>query len=228
MSFKWIIYFLVSLMPACIQKAQKDKMQLPLQDNLEIAIQELKSTTDYDTLEWKELIDLDTSLNIDIRYSSTNNFVGEKMYDCGRCFLRPEAARRIAMAHKALKAKGFGLKLYDCYRPRPFQQRLWDKVPDARYVTPPQKGSMHNRGLAVDLTIVNALGEELDMGTEYDYFGEEAYQDYKGLSEEVAQNRALLNSTMKDVGFSPIRTEWWHFSLRGVDHELADWTWPCY
>ena len=118
-----------------------------------------------------EVVALDASIRLDIRYATTNNFTKAKIYDCPRCLLRPEAAEALVKAHKMLQKKGLGLKMFDCYRPRPYQQRLWDKVPNADYVTPPAKGSMHSRGAAVDLTIVDANGKELDMGTPYDFLG---------------------------------------------------------
>ncbi len=120
-----------------------------------------------------------------------------------------------------------GLKMFDCYRPRPYQQRLWDKVPNPDYVTPPAKGSMHSRGAAVDLTIVDAQGKELDMGTPYDFFGKEAHYDYTQLPAAVLANRRLLRQTMEAVGFRGIRTEWWHFSYQGKNYELSDYVWPC-
>ncbi|MBT8218970.1 MAG: D-alanyl-D-alanine dipeptidase [Bacteroidia bacterium] len=191
------------------------------------AIEVKQLVADYDTSEWTELIQLDSSIILDIKYATEDNFVGEKMYDCGRCFLRPEAARAVKRAQEILRQKNYSLLMFDCYRPKPFQQRLWDKVPDPRYVTPPEKGSMHNRGLAVDLTLVDAEGHMVDMGTAYDYFGERAYQTFTDLPDQVLKHRKLLNETMDQVGFKPIRTEWWHFSLRGLDYEIADMVWPC-
>jgi zinc D-Ala-D-Ala dipeptidase len=194
---------------------------------------------DYDTQLWTEIIRLDPSVAIDIRYATDSNFVKQKMYDCGRCFLRPDAAVAIAKAHQMLKKQGYGgLKMFDCYRPRPFQQRLWDKVPDDRFVTPPAKGSQHSRGAAVDLTIVDKNGVELDMGTPYDFFGKEGFPDYKPTKKEeqehwakykVRENRDLLRATMDSVGFKPIRTEWWHFDWKnkGAGAVLSDWVWKC-
>ncbi len=194
---------------------------------------------DYDTQLWTEIVRLDSSVQIDIRYATDSNFVKQKMYDCGRCFLRPEAAAAVAKAHQMLKKQGFGgLKMFDCYRPRPFQQRLWDKVPDDRFVTPPAKGSNHTRGAAVDLTIVDKNGQELDMGTPYDFFGKEGFPDYKPTKKEeqehwakykVRENRDLLRATMDSVGFKPIRTEWWHFDWKnkGSGAVLSDWVWKC-
>ena len=170
---------------------------------------------------------LDPTIKLDIRYATTNNFTKSKIYDCPRCLLRPEAAEAIVKANKALKAKGLSLKMFDCYRPRPYQQRLWDKVPNPDYVTPPKKGSMHSRGAAVDLTIVDAQGKELDMGTPYDFFGKEAHTDYKNLSAKVLENRNLLRTTLEAVGFRGIRTEWWHFSYQKKNYPLSDYLWPC-
>ncbi len=170
---------------------------------------------------------LDPSIRLDIRYATTDNFTKAKIYDCPRCLLRPEAAEAIVKAHKALQKKGLGLKMFDCYRPRPYQQRLWDKVPNADYVTPPVKGSMHSRGAAVDLTIVDAKGSELDMGTPYDFFGVAAHTDHTNLPAKVLNNRRLLRETLATVGFKGIRTEWWHFSFQGKNYPLSDYVWPC-
>jgi D-alanyl-D-alanine dipeptidase len=182
---------------------------------------------DYDTTEWAEIIRLDPTIKMDLRYATTNNFVDEKMYECGRCFLRPDVAAAVVKAHKELQTKGYGFKMFDCYRPRPIQWKLWNKVPDPRYVADPRKGSMHNRGMAVDLTIVDSLGNELPMGTDFDFFGEEAYHRYTGHSDEIAKNRALLLGTMKAHGFRPTSTEWWHYSYKPKKFKLDDWLWPC-
>jgi D-alanyl-D-alanine dipeptidase len=176
---------------------------------------------------FSEVVVLDPSIKLDIRYATANNFTKSKIYDCPRCLLRPEAAEAIATANKALKRKGYTLKMFDCYRPRPYQQRLWDKVPNPDYVTPPAKGSMHSRGAAVDLTIVDAQGRELDMGTAYDFFGKEAHTDYKNLPPKVLENRELLRTTLEAVGFKGIRTEWWHFSYQKRNYALSDYLWPC-
>jgi D-alanyl-D-alanine dipeptidase len=177
--------------------------------------------------EFVDVAALDATIRLDIRYATTDNFTKKQIYDCPRCLLRPVVARALVKAHRALQARGYGLKMYDCYRPRPYQQRLWNAVPDANYVTPPSKGSMHSRGAAVDLTVVDAQGKELDMGTAYDFFGREAHTDYVALPPKVLANRRLLRETMKAAGFDGIRTEWWHFSYRGAKFPLASYVWPC-
>lgn len=175
---------------------------------------------------WKALIESDY-FHLDVRYATENNFVGEPVYDCGKCFLRTDVANALIGVAKSLNQHGFKLVLFDCYRPKPVQQKLWDKVPNPNYVTPPDKGSMHNRGAAVDLSIMKQNGEYLDMGTEYDFFGEETHTDYMNHSEEVLKNRKLLNDLMVKYGFKGIRTEWWHFSFVDGTYEIADWVWDC-
>lgn len=182
---------------------------------------------DHDTTQWQELARLDPTILLDLRYATDNNFVKEKMYDCGRCFLRPDVAVAVVDAHRFLQKKGLGLKMYDCYRPRPTQWKLWNKVPDPRYVADPRKGSMHNRGMAIDLTIVDSLGNELDMGTDFDFFGKEAYHSFAGHGNEVSDNRALLVELMDDHGFRSTTTEWWHYSYRSKAWEIDDWLWLC-
>ncbi len=182
---------------------------------------------DYDTTEWADIHLLDTTIVLDLRYATSNNFVEEQMYDCGRCFLRPAVAQGIVKVHRLLQQEGLGLKMFDCYRPRPIQWKLWNKVPDRRYVSDPRKGSMHNRGAAVDLTIVNAQGEQLEMGTTYDFFGPEAWSTHQDLPDSVLANRVKLKTLLEAEGFAGIRTEWWHFSYPGKGYALSDMLWNC-
>lgn len=182
---------------------------------------------DYDTSIWTDIALMDSSIVMDLKYATTDNFVKEKMYDCGRCFLRKETGQKILEIHKELQEQGYGLKMFDCYRPRPIQWKLWEKVPDPRYVADPKKGSMHNRGAAVDLTIVDSKGNELDMGTPYDFFGPRAHTTYTDLPDSILDNRRMLSETMIKYGFQGIRTEWWHFSLNGQNYPLSDMLWKC-
>ena len=183
---------------------------------------------DYDILRWTEIDTARTGWAADIRYATTNNFMQLQVYPCGRCFLRPAVAAALERAARTLHQDGYGLLLYDCYRPRPAQQKLWDVTPDARYVTPPAKGSMHNRGAAVDLTLTELnTGDTLDMGTPYDYFGPEAWPAYTELAPAVLERRTVLRAALLAEGFTPIRTEWWHFAYPGTGAALSDWEWPC-
>lgn len=165
---------------------------------------------------------------LDIRYATTDNFTKKKIYDCAKCYLRPEAAAALKAIQTELKNRfGFSIKLFDCYRPEPYQQRLWDIVPNPDYVTPPNKGSMHSRGLALDLTLTDQHGKELDMGTPFDFFGKEAHHGYAAHSDAVKRNRWILKSTMEKHGFGSIRTEWWHYSYKGKSWPLDEWVWTC-
>lgn len=171
---------------------------------------------------------LDSTFILDIRYATTNNFTEKQMYDCGKCYLREPVAELLAQAHEEFKSMGYRIKLFDCYRPQPIQYKLWEVVPDARYVARPWVGSVHNRGGAVDLTLVDENGKELEMGTAYDYFGEEAHQDYTDLPEEVLRNRTILRETLGKYEFAPISTEWWHFDYsRNKLYPLAEMVWDC-
>lgn len=212
------------------KKETKKQKDVQVQEEAPIKkVEEKKETTTLKPIptDWKE-IDNTSGIDIDIKYATKDNFTKKKIYDCGKCYLRPEAAAKLLEIHNVLKEKhGYGIKVFDCFRPRPYQQRLWDIMPNPSYVTPPEKGSMHSRGLAVDLTIVDKNGKELDMGTPYDFFGKEAHQDYAGHSTEINKNRKLLKSIMEENGFGSIRTEWWHYSYRTKSYPLDDWVWEC-
>ena len=177
---------------------------------------------------WIDMELLDTSIVMDIRYATTNNFMKLQVYDCAKCYTRLATAKAILKIQDALQEQGLGLKMYDCYRPQAAQLKLWNKLPDRRYVAPPSRGSVHSRGGALDLTIVE-LGtqRELAMGTEYDYFGREAYWSYSKHPEEVNNNRQLLRSTMEKFGFKTTSTEWWHYSYRKAWYQLSNMQWNC-
>jgi D-alanyl-D-alanine dipeptidase len=222
------LVFGVSFLFGCKNSNQKleteaIKVETPIKQKPIVEVYE----TDYDTTQWKE-ITKQSGVLLDIRYSTPNNFTKNQIYPCSRCFLRPVMTDKILTLQKDINKKyGMSLKLFDCYRPRPAQQKLWDIVPDARYVTPPSKGSMHNRGLAVDITLIDKDGIELDMGTEYDFFGQEAHTTNTNLPKDVLKNRKILTKLMEIHGMKGIRTEWWHFSLKTEKAQLDDWEWEC-
>jgi D-alanyl-D-alanine dipeptidase len=205
-------------MPAILPPPAVDTLPAPV---------EKKRVPDYDTTEWTDVALADSSILLDLKYATTGNFVETQLYDCPRCLLRPEAANALIKAHRELKEKGYGFKMYDCYRPRPIQWKLWEKVPDRRYVADPRKGSMHNRGAAVDLTLTDSTGLELDMGTPFDFFGKKAYHAYLDLPEEVLKRRALLKTTMERHGFQSTKTEWWHYAYVRRNYALSDYVWDC-
>ena len=182
----------------------------------------------YVPAEWKEIRNDKNGIVLDIRYASIQNFTGKQIYPCAACYLRPEIADRLnEVNEKIFKDLRWRLKIYDCYRPLPAQQKLWDIVPNPNYVTPPEKGSMHNRGMAVDVTLINDAGIERNMGTDFDFFGVEAHTDYLLHSDQILGNRKVLQHYMKEAGFLPIRTEWWHFYYSGSLYPLSEWQWDC-
>ena len=155
-------------------------------------------------------------IRLDIRYATTNNFTGRVLYDSPQCFLQRPVAQQLGKVQTALESQGLGLKVFDGYRPLSVQKQLWAVMPDERYVAPPEQGSRHNRGAAVDLTLVDTQGRELAMPTPYDDFTEKAHRDFQDLPKAVLHHRALLEQVMSDHDFLPLPTEWWHF-----DHQ--DW-----
>jgi len=154
---------------------------------------------------------LDPTILIDMRYASENNFMKQAVYPLHKCFLRVKVAHRLCAVQKWLKRRGFGLKILDAYRPLHVQRKLWEILPDERYVASPEKGSKHNRGAAVDLTLVDEKGNELLMPTGYDDFTEKAHWTFHDLPEEALANRALLRRAMATQGFRCYPFEWWHY-----------------
>lgn len=162
------------------------------------------------------LSEVDSSILLDVKYATTNNFTGQILYPVAKVYLRNIVAQRLAAVQQYLSQRGYSLKVFDGYRPLSVQKKMWVVVPDERYVADPRKGSRHNRGAAVDVTLVHrADGSELDMGTPYDDFTDKAHTGYHNLPDQVLKNRALLADVMQQFGFLPFKTEWWHFDFKG-------------
>jgi zinc D-Ala-D-Ala dipeptidase len=155
-------------------------------------------------------------IRLDLRYATPNNFTKQTVYPVAKCLLRRAVAERLAKVQAELEAEGHGLKLFDCYRPLSVQRKFWELVKDERYVANPLKGSRHNRGAAVDLTIVTRAGEEVDMGSDFDDFSPRAHRNNSDIPQAVRDNRARLDRAMERHGFTGMPTEWWHF-------DGADW-----
>lgn len=148
----------------------------------------------------------------DMKYATDDNFLNKTVYTCDDCLLRKEVAEALEEANNSFNKLGLRIKFFDCYRPVDVQKQMWKIYPDARYVANPYgSGSIHNRGGAVDITLENFDGEELDMGTGFDHFGREAHHAYANLSDTIISNRKLLKSTMEAHGFKAITSEWWHY-----------------
>ena len=154
-------------------------------------------------------------IRLDIRYATANNFLHRAVYPQARCFLRYETALALSEVQKELESIGLGLKVFDGYRPLSVQKMMWKIMPDNRYVANPAKGSRHNRGAAVDVTLVDSSGQALKMPTPFDDFSKRAHHDYDKLPVQVRINRWILKTIMEKHGFTPISTEWWHYDLKG-------------
>lgn len=151
-------------------------------------------------------------IRVELRYATPRNGVGRAVYPRGsRCLLRRSVAERLCRVQHRLEAQGLGLKVWDAYRPLSAQQALWEICPDPRFVAPPRRGSMHNRGAAVDVTVVDAIGRELSMPCDFDTFTIRAKTTYAGGTAEQRRHRTLLHAAMTAEGFLPDTNEWWHF-----------------
>ena len=164
-----------------------------------------------------ELVKLDPSIKLDIRYATNRNFLSTPVYEEARAFMQRPAAEAVARASQTLHAKGFGLMIYDAYRPWYVTKIFWDATPpaDHNFVADPSQGSHHNRGSAVDLTMYDLkTGEAVPMTGLYDEMSERSYPNYKGGTEEERRNRETLRAAMEAEGFTVYEYEWWHFDYK--------------
>lgn len=174
------------------------------------------------------LKDLSPDFVYELKYATPDNFLKQAVYDCGECYLRKSTAEALVKANKAFIQLGYRIKLFDCYRPLSVQKKMWKILPGTHYVANPAKGSKHNRGAAVDLTLVDAQGKELNMGTPFDFFGKEAHHTYTEHSKEVLENRKLLKETLNKYNFKSIYSEWWHYEYRPeMQSKVENFEWQC-
>jgi zinc D-Ala-D-Ala dipeptidase len=195
------------------QTAYKDSNNLKVIASIELYRESVKKDSNQKMVDLQKII---PSITLDLRYGSTNNFMKRIMYtgQPAYTFSRLSAAKALLNVQNDLNKLGYGLKIFDAYRPYFVTEKFWELVHDDRYVADPKKGSGHNRGIAVDLTIINlATKQELKMPTGFDNFTDSAHHDFMNLSEEVLMNRKLLKQTMEKYGFDSFPTEWWHYSL---------------
>lgn len=173
-----------------------------------------------------ELVKLDPTIKLDIRYATKNNFLGRPVYKEARAFLQRPAAEALVRVHRALRTKGYGLLVFDGYRPWQVTKTLWVNTPNEKkmFVADPDIGSRHNRGCAVDLTLFDLkTGKAVVMPSEYDEMTERSYADYTGSTPEATRMRSLLAAAMTAEGFLVFATEWWHYDFRGwKDFPLLD------
>jgi zinc D-Ala-D-Ala dipeptidase len=179
----------------------------------DVATYERLSAADPD----KRLVDLATipGIQIDVRYATKDNFMKRELYPVARAFLRAPAAEALRRVQQERAMEGLGLKVWDAYRPYHVTEAMWEPIRNPDYVADPAKGSRHNRGAAVDLTLIDSRGYELQMPTAYDDFTPRAGHAYTDLSRQMIINRARLRAVMEKHGFEPLLSEWWHYDFRG-------------
>ncbi len=164
-----------------------------------------------------ELVKLDPTIKLDIRYAGTNNFLGKPVYKESRAFLQRPAAKALLAAHRDLASSGYGLLIPDGYRPWAITKLFWDMTSgfQREFVANPATGSKHNRGCAVDLTIYDlATGQAVEMPGGYDEMTPRSYPDYPGGTSEQRARRDLLRKAMESHDFTVEPNEWWHFNYR--------------
>lgn len=218
---RWIKFFIVFLAVFfCV--AGRNFMMSPALSAARVPVSQkaAKPSTSYTVPDWARLVDIGSvnrNIKLDIRYATTNNFLKRKLYKDARCILRAGVAQKLAQVQEDLQKRGLGLKVYDCYRPLSVTKQMWAVLPDGRYVANPVRGSRHNRGAAVDLTLVDSKGKELEMPTGFDDFTEKAWRTYSGnkVSENARKNSKILEDVMVKYGFVSLPTEWWHFDVKG-------------
>ena len=165
---------------------------------------------------------------LDMKYATEDNFLKTKVYECESCFLRLKTVISLIEANKQFIKKGFKIKLFDCYRPLDVQKKMWAIVSDPNYVANPAKGSIHNRGGAIDMSLVDKNNVEVNMGTKFDFFGPEAAHNYEGFDKKILKNRAFLKKIMIRNNFESFDSEWWHYNLKGSKKDnLSNFTWKC-
>lgn len=167
--------------------------------------------------------DTNKNIVIDIRYATENNFTGKKIYTKAVCLLSKSTAEKLTKANDEFMKNGYRLKIWDAYRPLRSQQVLYDAVDDKSFVADPSRGSRHNRGTAVDVTLVDKNGKELEMPTDLDDFTIKASRNYNRNTKEAQKNMEYLTSVMTKYGFTTINNEWWHFDdCNWRDYPLLD------
>lgn len=162
-------------------------------------------------------------VDITLAYATAENVTGKQIYQHADCYLHPEAAAALQRAIALANPLGLRFKIFDAYRPVEAQWALWHAFPDPEFVADPAKGGIHTRGIAVDLTLIDTQGRELDMGTEFDSFAPQAHHARTDIGLEAQRNRFLLLGLMSAAGWDFYQNEWWHYQLfRSRDYPVVD------
>ena len=218
----WVLVFFCTTQTATAQDTILNKYGLRVISELAVYKKSIGSNDSMAMVNIKKMI---PNIEMSLRYATANNFIHKKLYPpTTTTYLRNKAATALAAVQKELNTQGLGLKIFDAYRPYAATELMWELVKDNRYAADPKKGSGHNRGIAVDLTIIHLkTKKELDMGTGFDNFSDTAHHDFMNLSKEVLLNRMLLKTLMEKNGFKALDTEWWHYALpNGKEYALLN------
>jgi D-alanyl-D-alanine dipeptidase len=211
---------IVALLIFSTAKAQDtayNKYGLWVISNIDAYFKSIENDTGKEMLDIKKYI---PSIVFELKYADTNNFMHTKLYpSITTSYLRKNAITALAKVQKLLRKKNLGIKIWDAYRPYAITEKMWKPVQDSRYAADPKFGSGHNRGIAIDITLINLkTGKALDMGTGFDNFSDTAHSDFTSLPAAVLANRIRLKNAMEKYGFKVLDTEWWHFYLPDTKH----------
>ena len=223
------IFILLLIANSC-----KPKETIVTNDHIEISVVNkdhytaASATNNTSDTSFVNLKDYSSNFIYDMKYATSDNFLKSKVYDCEVCYLRLKTVKALIMANDDFMKLGFKIKIFDCYRPLDVQKKMWKIVPNPIYVADPAKGSIHNRGGAVDITLITMDGKELDMGTAFDYFGEKASHNYLNFSDSIHENRKLLKNVMINSRFNSFDSEWWHYNLStALEDKVSNFKWKC-
>lgn len=228
-AFVVILAALLALLPLGKKQAQEPMVEIlaPMDTLVTATVQPLSPTAQYlDSLGYINIAEQDKNIFVSLMYARDDNFMGKVLYDDLReAYLHPDAISPLLKAQQLLQQAhpDYHLMIFDAARPMYIQQQMWDVVKGTRqqnYVSnPAHGGGLHNYGLAVDVSIANAQGDTIPMGTIVDHLGREAHTDFTAISAEALQNRRLLIRVMREAGFRSLPSEWWHFNL--VSRQVA-------
>lgn len=221
MKVSCFIVFLSFSLFAAAQNTSTPKKKLVIVSSYNQYLASVKSNPSNELVEIKKAI---SNIKLDIRYATKNNFMRQVMYKQARAFARKPVVESLKKIQKELNKKGYGLKIFDGYRPYAITVEFYKKASDKNFVANPAKGSKHNRGCAVDLTLINLkTGKELVMPTPYDSFSAAAAAKYENISPEARKNRDFLIAIMAKYQMNVLENEWWHYDFSGWrNYDLMD------
>jgi D-alanyl-D-alanine dipeptidase len=223
-TFSLIAFLIIS----CKTKSPVTYGEYNINRSLEIIENEKPTTQTIHDSVFVDIKNYSSKFLFDFKYATTDNFLKQKVYDCEKCLLRYGTLKKMLAAQKDFEELGYRVILFDCYRPHDVQKKMWAIFPNASYVADPAKGSIHNRGGAIDLTLADQNGKELDMGSAFDHFGKESHHDYDQLTFEVKERRKVLKTIMEKNGLKGIASEWWHYQDDVTPyHKISNFSWRC-